>query len=89
MDFAIPADKRVKLKESEKKDNYMDLARKLKKLWNMKVTVIRIVIDALGTVSKGLEQGLEDLFGSARTQRRILETWGDLLLFKLQWKSIG
>ena len=31
MDFAVPADHRVKLKESEKKDKYLDLARDLKK----------------------------------------------------------
>ena len=27
VEYAVPADKRVKLKESEKKDNYYDLAR--------------------------------------------------------------
>ena len=37
---------RIKLKESEKKNKYLDLARGLKKLWNMKVTIIRIVIGA-------------------------------------------
>ena len=31
-----------------------------KKLWNMKVTIIPIVIDALGTVTKRFVQGLED-----------------------------
>ena len=31
MDFAILADYRVKLKESEKKEKYLDLARELKK----------------------------------------------------------
>ena len=31
MDFAAPVDHRVKLKESEKKDKYLDLAWKLKK----------------------------------------------------------
>ena len=36
----------LKLKESEKKDKYIDLARELKKLWNVKVTVIPIVIGA-------------------------------------------
>ena len=46
VDFAVPADHRVKLKESEKKDNYHDLARELKKLWNMNV----IVIGAIGLV---------------------------------------
>ena len=37
MDFAIPADHRVKLKKKSKKRNkYLDLARELKKkLWNM------------------------------------------------------
>ena len=39
----------------------MDLARKLKKMWNMKVTVIPIVIGALSTFTKGLVQGLKDL----------------------------
>ena len=31
VDFAVPADYRIKLKESEKKDKYLDLARELKK----------------------------------------------------------
>ena len=31
VDFAFPADLRIKLKESEKKDKYLDLARELKK----------------------------------------------------------
>ena len=30
VDFAVPVDHRIKLKESEKKDKYLDLARKLK-----------------------------------------------------------
>ena len=90
-DQTTRADLRVKLKESEKKDKNLDLARKLKKktnkLWNMKVTIIPILIDALGTVTKGLIKGLEDLeirervetiqtttlLRSARILRRVLE----------------
>ena len=34
--------------------NYLDLARELKKLWNIKVTVVPIVIGTLGMVPKGL-----------------------------------
>ena len=30
-DFAVPADNRINLKECEKKDKYLDLARELKK----------------------------------------------------------
>ena len=32
VDFAVPADPKIKLKECEKKDKYLDLARELKKL---------------------------------------------------------
>ena len=61
MDFAVPADHVVKSKESEKKDKCSDLAGERKKLWNIKVTVIRIVIGALGIANKILVEGLEDL----------------------------
>ena len=98
VDFAVPADHRVKLTENEKKDKYLDLAKELKKkLWNMKVTVILTVIGALGTVTKGLIKGLEDLeirgrvetiqttalLRSARILGKVLETWGDLQFLKL------
>ena len=86
--FAVPADHSVKLKESKKRNKYLDLARELKKLWNMKLTVIAIVIGALGTITKGLIRRLEALeirglietiqttalLSSARIQKRILET---------------
>ena len=63
MDFAVPDDHRIKLKESEKEYKYVFFVRKLKKtmehekwkkLWNMKVMIISIVIGAFGTVTKGL-----------------------------------
>ena len=82
MDFAVPVDYRIKVKECEKKNTYFDLARELKKLWNIKVTFIQIVIGALGTVTKGLVKGLEDLEirGRMETTRTIvflnrLEYW--------------
>ena len=57
MDFAVPADHRAKLKESKKRDKYHDLVRELKNLWNMKMTIILVVIGDLGTVTNGLVQG--------------------------------
>ena len=60
MDFSVPADHRIKFKVSEKKDKYLDLARELKKLWNMKVIFIPLAIGAFGTVTKGLIKALED-----------------------------
>ena len=68
VDFAVPADHRIKLKESEKKDKYHDLARELKKLWNIKVTIVPIVIGAFGTVTKGLLNELEDLEVEGRVE---------------------
>ena len=51
----------MKIKESKKGDKYLDLAGELRKLWNMRVVVIPIVNDTLGTVSKCLERRLEEL----------------------------
>ena len=69
----------------------------------MKVTIVPIVIGALGTIIKWLSKGLEDLevggqvetiqttalLRTARIMRRVLETWGDLLSLKLQRKTIS
>ena len=103
VDFGVPADYRIKLKVSEKKDKYLDLASKLKKLWNMKVKIIPIAIGAFGTVTKGLLKGLKDmeikgwveiiqataLLITTRILRRVVETRGDLMSLKLQWKTIS
>ena len=58
---SVSADHRVKMRESEKVNRYLDLARELKKLWNMRVTVIPIVIGALGMVPKCSEERLDEL----------------------------
>ena len=44
------------MKENEKIDLYLELAVKLEKPWNMKVTVISVVAGALGTVAEYLEK---------------------------------
>ena len=96
-------DHKKDLKEFEKKDKFLDIARELKKLWNMKVTIVPIVIDVLGTVTKGLLKGLEDLevggrvetiqitplLRTARMLRPFLEIWGDLPSLRLQRKIIS
>ena len=47
VNFTVPTDHRVKMKESKKVHKCLKLVRKLKKLWNMKVTVIPNVVSAL------------------------------------------
>ena len=66
--FAIRAKDRIKLKEIKSKDKYLVLAGELKKLWNMKVTIIQIVIGAFGTVTKGLLKGLKVLEDGVRVE---------------------
>ena len=56
------------MKESEKKDKYLDLAKELKKLWDMKVTIVSIVISAFGTISKRLLKGWDDLEVGGRVE---------------------
>ena len=69
----------------------------------MKVTIVPILIGALGTITKGLLKGLENLeiggrvetiqmtalLRTARILRRVLKTWEDLLSLKLQCKTIS
>ena len=52
--------------KSKKKYKYLDLAKELKRLWNMQVKIIQIVIDAYGTVTKRIIKGTGGL-GSWRT----------------------
>ena len=87
-DFTVPSDHRVKLKEIEKRNKYLYLARELKKLCNMRVTLKPIAIGVFHTVTKGLLKGQEDLeirgpvktiqtralLRSARILGRVLET---------------
>ena len=100
VDFAVPAGHIIKLKESEKKDKYLDFWRELKKLCYIKMTIIPIDIGAFGTVIKRLLKGLEDLEVGLQSEiiqttallrilRRVLETWGDFLSLKLQLKTIS
>ena len=60
-------DHRLKIKESKKIEKYFDLARG-QKLWNMRVTVILVVVSALGTIPNGLEIRLMEESGPSRPQ---------------------
>ena len=87
VDFAVPFDSRVVEKEKEKIEKYQDLARELKKIWNMKVKVVPIVLRSLGTIPPLLTKRLEGigirtrivelqktaLLNSARIVRKVLE----------------
>ena len=61
MGVSVRANQRVKVKEGEKFDKYLDLARELKRLRNMNVTVISTVDGTLGTITKKLKKRLDEL----------------------------
>ena len=87
LDIAIPVDVNIRNKEQEKIVKYQDLAREIRKIWNVSTKVIPIVIGALGTVTDRLEQYLKDigvttrieliqkstLLGTARIIRQVLD----------------
>ena len=58
MDLAVPADHWLTVKESEKKNKFLDLARDKRKLWNMKVIVIPVIVETLLSAPKDLEKRL-------------------------------
>ena len=54
IDIAIPGDTRMEKKEEEKIEKYQELAFELGRLWEVRTTVIPIVIGALGTITNKL-----------------------------------
>ena len=87
IDVAIPEDARVTEKEMEKVEKYQDLRREVARLLNIKVTVVPVVIGALGIVSGKLASHLKTvgvttkiellqkaaLLGKERLLKKVLE----------------
>ena len=61
IDVAVPWDSRVMQKEQEKRDKYQDLRIELRRLWDMPVEIIPIIIGALGTIPKSLKRNLDEV----------------------------
>ena len=61
IDIAIPGDQNIKEKELEKINQDQDFRLKVQKLWNVKATVIPVVVGALGTVIEELENHLKTI----------------------------
>ena len=62
MDVAIPADRNVVQKEAEKKLKYKSLCIEIR-VWNLKCTIIPIIIGATGIVTRSLRKNLEAVPG--------------------------
>ena len=77
VDFEVPYDTKVNTKEVEKIENYKDLARELRKLCTMKVTIIPVIVGALGTTPKNICKRMEDIGIKTRmlVNRRTVLNW--------------
>jgi hypothetical protein len=56
IDVTIPADRIVVQKEAEKKLKYKSLCTEIQRMWNLKCTIIPIVIGATGIVTRSLKE---------------------------------
>ena len=97
-----PGKSQSKIKRKRKQTKVHGPWLRTKMLWNMKVTVIPIVIGAFRTISNVLVRGLTELefWGGAdtiqtpallrlaRILRQVQEIWAELLPLRLQWNTI-
>jgi hypothetical protein len=60
---AIPADRNVVQKEAEKRLKYKGLCIEIKRMWNLKSTIIPVIIGATGIVTRSLRKNLEAIQG--------------------------
>jgi len=61
--MAIPADSNGNTKETEKRSKYKDLEIEVGRMWKVRTKIVPVVIGALGTIKKGLDQNLQLLPG--------------------------
>ena len=61
LDVVIPGDSRVKEKISEKQQCYMDLKIEIKKMWNIPVIILPVILGTLGSIPLCLGKHLKTL----------------------------
>ena len=63
IDIAITDDSNLNTKETEKLSMYKDLEIEVSTMWKVRTKVVPVIIGALGTIEKGLDQNLQLLPG--------------------------
>ena len=58
IDVAIPEERNVVQKEAEKKLKYQSLCMEVQRMWNLKFTIIPVIIGATGVVTRSLRKNL-------------------------------
>lgn len=72
VDFSVPWDKNVRLKEDEKVERYTPLSKEIRRMYGVKTRVVPLVVGSLGVVSSRLvghlkELEIPDILGSMQT----------------------
>jgi len=62
--LTIPADRNDVQKEAEKKLKYKSLGIEIQRMWNLKCTIISVIIGATGIVMRSLRKHVEDIPGN-------------------------
>jgi hypothetical protein len=63
IDVALPADRNVVQKKSEKKLKYKSLCIEIQRMWDLKFTIVPVIIGANGIVTTSLRKNLKDTPG--------------------------
>ena len=75
IDFAVPGDSRIEEKEKDKIEKYQHLGRELRKIWNVKVKIIPLVVGSLDAILKQFGNRLKQIgitAGTAQVQKTVL-----------------
>jgi hypothetical protein len=64
IDIAIPGDRNVIKKETEKILKYKDLIIEIQRMWNVKAKVIPVILGATGTISKSFRKYVSNIPGN-------------------------
>ena len=102
IDFAVPVEHRIKLKECEKRDKYLDLPRELKNygIWRWQLYQLWLVLwhgckriikgpGRFGSWRPSGDHPNNSIIENGQYTENFQETWGDLLSLNLQWKTIS
>jgi len=57
--MVIPADSNGNTKETEKRNKYTDPEIEVSRMWKVRAKIVPVVIGALGTIKKGMDQKLQ------------------------------
>ena len=58
----MPGEIRVREKEQEKIERYLELKREIKRMWDIRsIKIIPVVVETLGSTSKKLKKYIEEL----------------------------